>query len=110
MGKKQEESNVSDAIRLELCKRECKIFRSQVGLFYTQYGDMIYIGVKGQSDLHGHRADGKAFYIETKTPIGKAKPEQIKFIDAMKKSGAIAGFAHSVEEAINIVFPKKEEQ
>lgn len=31
------ETKVSDAIRLELCKRGCKIFRSQVGLFYTQY-------------------------------------------------------------------------
>ena len=37
MAKKQKESNVSDAIRLELAKRGCKIFRSQVGLFYTQY-------------------------------------------------------------------------
>lgn len=37
MSKKQKESNVSDAIRLELAKRGCKVFRSQVGLFYTQY-------------------------------------------------------------------------
>lgn len=37
MGKKQKESNVSDEIRLELSKRGCKVFRSQVGLFYTQY-------------------------------------------------------------------------
>lgn len=37
MAKKQKESNVSDAIRLELAKRGCRIFRSQVGLFYTQY-------------------------------------------------------------------------
>ena len=72
MAKKQEESNVSDAIRLELAKRGCKIFRSQVGLFYTQYGEMIHIGIKGESDLHGHRLDGKAIYIETKTPVRKS--------------------------------------
>lgn len=107
MGKK--ETLISDKIRLELAKRNCKVFRSQVGLFYTQYGDMINIGVKGESDIRGHRPDGKAFYIEAKTPIGKHRPEQEKFIKAMKESGALAGFAHSVEEALEIVFPKKEE-
>lgn len=43
MGKKQKESNVSDAIRLELSKLGCKVFRSQVGLFYTKYGELIHI-------------------------------------------------------------------
>ena len=41
MGKK--ETKVSDEIRLELSKRGCKVFRSQVGLFYTQYGELINI-------------------------------------------------------------------
>lgn len=108
MGK--QETKVSDGIRLELSKRGCKVFRSQVGLFFTQYGDMINVGIKGESDLRGHRPDGMAFYIEAKTPIGRARPEQIKFIEAMKSSGALAGFAHSVQEAIDIVFPEKEEQ
>lgn len=91
MARKQKESNVSDAIRLELSKRGCKIFRSQVGLFFTQYGEMIHIGIKGESDLHGHRlVDGKAIYIESKTPVGRARPEQLKFIKAMQDSGALA--------------------
>lgn len=101
------ETKVSDAIRLELCKRGCKIFRSQVGLFYTQYGGMINVGVKGESDLHGHRPDGKAIYLETKTPKGHHRLEQERFIKAMQDSNALAGFAHSVEEAINIVFPEE---
>ena len=29
----QKETRISDEIRLELCKRGCKVFRSQVGLF-----------------------------------------------------------------------------
>lgn len=106
--RKQKESKVSDSIRLELAKRGCKIFRSQVGLFYTQYGELIHIGIVGESDLHGHRPDGKAFYIESKTPIGKAREEQKKFITAMQNSGALAGFARCVEDAIKIVFPEKE--
>lgn len=40
MGKKQKESNVSDAIRLKLSEKGCRVFRSQVGLFYTQYRGM----------------------------------------------------------------------
>lgn len=104
MGKK--ETLISDKIRLELSKRGCKVFRSQVGLFYTQYGEMINIGVKGESDLRGHRPDGKAFYIEAKTPIGHHRLEQEKFIKAMQESNAYAGFAHSVEEALRIVFPE----
>ena len=108
MGKK--ETLISDKIRLELSKRGCKVFRSQVGLFYTQYGEMINIGIKGESDLHGHRPDGKAFYLETKFKgTERHRPEQIKFITAMQTSGALAGFANSVEEALEIVFPKKEE-
>lgn len=107
MGRK--ETFISDKIRLELAKRGCKVFRSQVGLFYTQYGDKIHIGVKGESDIRGHRPDGRAFYIEAKTPVGKASKEQLKFIPAMKESGALAGFANSVEQALEIVFPKNEE-
>lgn len=107
MGKK--ETLISDQIRLELSKRGCKVFRSQVGLFYTQYGELINIGVKGESDIRGHRPDGRAFYIEAKTPIGKHGEEQKKFIKAMQASGALAGFANSVEQALEIVFPKNEE-
>lgn len=50
----------------------------------------------------------KHFILKLKLQYGKARPEQIKFIKAMQDSGALAGFAHSVEEAIDIVFPKKE--
>lgn len=50
MGKK--ETKVSDEIRLELAKRGCKVFRSQVGLFYTKYGELVHVGIKGESDLH----------------------------------------------------------
>lgn len=107
MGKK--ETLISDKIRLELAKKGCKVFRSQVGLFYTQYGEMINIGIKGESDIRGHRPDGRAFYIEAKTPIGKHREEQKKFIKAMKESGALAGFANSVDQALEIVFPKNEE-
>ena len=108
MAKKQE-TNIQDRIRLELSKKGCKVFRCNVGNFYTKYGQEIHIGVKGHSDLYGVRPDGKAFFVEVKTPIGSARKEQLNFVEAMKKSNALAGFARSVEEAIDIVFPKNKE-
>lgn len=64
MGKK--ETKVSDEIRLELSKRGCIVLRSQVGLFYTKYGQEIHIGIKGESDLHGNRRRWKSILLRDK--------------------------------------------
>ena len=103
----KEETMLQNKIRVELCKKGCLIFRCNTGQFYTKYGQEIKIGQEGHSDLYGVRDDGKAIFIEVKTERGKARPEQIKFIEAVKNKRALAGFAHSVEEAINIVFPEE---
>lgn len=102
---KKEETSIQNLIRIVLSEKGCITHRTNVGKFYTPDGRMITIGTPGQSDLFGHRAgDGKAFYIETKTPIGRLKPEQAKFLAEMKKSGAIAGVARTPEEATKLVF------
>ena len=106
MGRK--ETNIANEICVELCKRGCKIFRSQSGLFYTPNGDMIRIGVVGQSDYHGHTADGKAFYLETTTKNGKPTAEQISFITAMQDSGALAGVVRSVDDALAVLGGSKD--
>ena len=105
----KEETDIQNKIRLALSEKSCKVFRCNVGNFYTKYGQEIKIGTKGHSDLYGVRPDGKAFFIEVKTPIGSAKPEQLKFIDIMKKQNALAGFARSVEDALKIVFSEEYE-
>lgn len=97
------ETNIGNQICVALSKLGCKIFRSQSGQFFTKYGSEITIGVKGMSDYHGHRPDGKAFYIETKTKTGKASDEQKRFLRAMHESGALAGIARSVDEAVEII-------
>ncbi len=105
----KKETILQNKIILELCKRGCKVHRTNSGLFYTPYGEKIRIGFPGQSDLQGHRPqDGRCFYIEVKFEDGKIKPEQKKFVSAMQDSGALAGFARSVEDAIKIVFPENE--
>lgn len=108
MAKKQE-TNIQDTVRLELCKKGCKVFRCNVGNFYTKYGQEIKIGTPGHSDLYGVKPGGRAFFVEMKTPIGKASKKQKNFVKVMKEMGALAGFANSVEQALDIVFPKNEE-
>lgn len=62
------------------------------------------IGTHGEADIFGHRiSDGKALYIEVKLPGEHPRADQQKFLDAMNAAGAIAGCAHSVEEALDIV-------
>ena len=82
------------------------------------------VGIKGQSDIQGHRpADGVAFYLEIKTPteyaaiqsrIARGKTtrhdnDQINFLNQMRLSGAIAGFATSPQQAVDLVFGRERE-
>ena len=103
----KEETDIQNRIMVELCKKGCKVYREQSGLFYTPYGARIRVGFTGKADLQGHRSsDGKCFYIECKTLKGVERKKQEKFIEAMKSSNALAGFARSVEDALKIVFPE----
>ena len=40
--------------------------------------------------------------IEVKTPIGRVKPEQQQWLDAVQAAGGIAGVARSVEDALRL--------
>jgi hypothetical protein len=83
----KKETILQNKIIVELCKRGCKVHRTNSGLFYTPYGEKIRIGFPGQSDLQGHRnIDGKCFYIEVKYEDGKIREEQKKFIKSMQDS------------------------
>lgn len=98
------ETQLQNRIIVALCQNGCVARNHTVGQFYTKYGAIVNIGKHGESDITGHRIlDGKAIYIEVKLPGEKPREDQQKFIDAMKRTGAIAGCAHSVEEALKIV-------
>lgn len=102
----KEETILQNTIRIALSKKGCIVHRANVGVFYTVDGREIHIGVDGHSDLYGHRPDGRAFYVEVKTLKGKISFKQETFLSAMKNSGALAGVARSVQDAIKIVFPE----
>jgi hypothetical protein len=64
----------------------------------------VNVGHHGESDIMGHRcSDGRAIYIEVKLPGEHPREDQKKFLTAMRNTGAIAGVAHSIEEALEIV-------
>lgn len=101
---KKEETELQNKIIAALCLNGCVARNHTVGNFLTLYGSRIQIGTPGESDIMGHRiADGKALYIEVKLPGESPRANQQKFLDAMTRAGAIAGCAHSVEEALDIV-------
>lgn len=98
------ETKLQNEIIAALCLNGCVARNHTVGLFYTMYGGKVRVGTEGESDIMGHRkSDGMAFYIEVKLPGEKPRPEQQRFLDAMVRAGAIAGCAHSIEEALEIV-------
>lgn len=98
------ETKLQNQIIAALCQNGCVARNHTVGQFYTKYGAIVNIGQHGESDIFGHRkSDGKAIYIEVKLPGEKPRQDQEKFLTAMRAAGAIAGCAHSVEEALAIV-------
>jgi hypothetical protein len=95
---------LQNRIIVALCERGCFAVNHTVGDFFTQYGGRVSVGVPGESDIWGHRPDGRAFYVEVKLPGEKPRQNQLDFIEAMKNTGAIAGWCTSIPEALNIVF------
>ena len=88
-------------IMVELSKRGCKVFRANVGLFFTKDGRPVRSGLPiGFSDLFGFRPDGRIFFVEVKAERGRLRSEQTRFITAMQEAGAIACVARSVPEAL----------
>ena len=98
------ETALQNQIIVALCQNGCVARNHTVGQFYTKYGAIVNVGQQGESDIFGHRiSDGKALYIEVKLPGEEPRQDQQQFIDAMRAAGAIAGCAHSIEEALKIV-------
>ena len=99
------ETALQNRIIAALCENGCVARNHTVGQFYTKYGSMVNIGNPGESDIFGHRiSDGRAIYLEVKLPGEKPRQNQLDFIEAMKNSGAIAGWCTSIPEALTSGF------
>lgn len=98
------ESLIQNQIRVGLSKAGYMVFRINVGKIRMADGRWFETGApKGFCDLFGFRPDGQIFFIEVKNEKGRLRDDQKKFMEAMKKRGALVGVARSVEDAMRIV-------
>lgn len=98
------EQDIQNLIRVALTPI-ATVFRINTGKVKTHDGRYFSSGTpKGYSDLSGFRkSDGKAFFIEIKTPTGKLRPDQDHFLNQMSQYPVITGVARSAKEAVDII-------
>lgn len=111
------ESELSKEIRLEASKLGVLLFRNNVGEAWTGRSVTLPGGgvmvadprrikfglCRGSSDLIGLTGDGRFIAVEVKQQRGRVRPEQLKFIQAIKTSGGIAGVCRSVDDFRRLV-------
>ncbi len=90
-------------IMVALSEKKCFVLRSNAGVYFDSQGGRVTIGFPGLSDLIGCTPQGRFFAVEVKLPGEHPREDQRKFLNAMAATGALAGVAHSVEEALKIV-------
>lgn len=95
------ETDIQNNIRQALSAHGV-VFRMQSGMFYTETGEKIRVGIPGMSDLL-FVGDGFIAWIEVKTAKGRPSKQQLNFIERMKQLGHRAGIARSAEEALWLI-------
>ena len=83
-----------------------KVWRQQAGVVTTQESQRVMrLGPAGIADIGGIMSDGRALQIEVKRPGADVSPgdAQWRWLTSCHAAGAVAGVAHSPEEALSIV-------
>lgn len=108
------EAKVQNEIRLALGRGPIRLWRNNTGALKDQQGRMVTFGLcKGSSDLIGWRSlvvlpdmVGQQLAVFVAIEVkdkGRPTPEQLAFIEVVRKAGGLAGVARSIEEAQAIV-------
>ena len=93
------EQDILSLIRLALSERGIISWRNNTGALKDKDGRLIRYGLcQGSSDIIGIMPDGRFLAIEVKKPGKKPTPEQLNFIEAIRRHGGVAGVVHSPEE------------
>ena len=97
------EHDLQNLIRIELSKLGFTVFRANVGKFKMADGRWFDVGLpKGFSDLFAIK-EGKIHFFEVKGKNGRVTPEQLNFIEQMKKKGCTAGVVHNLTDVRKIL-------
>lgn len=105
-----EEHVIQQRIRAAISS-EARCWRNNVGQLLNEKGIPVRYGLAvGSSDLVGLvRPSGRMFCLEIKTAAGKASPEQLAWLETIRRFGGVAGICRSVDDAIAIVELAKQE-
>lgn len=105
MALKGREASIQDSIRVALAQSGYVAFRANVGKVKTADGRFFDSGLPGGfPDLFGYKPEnGRVFFIEVKTPVGRRRKDQIRFANGLRDKNVIYGVARSAEEAVTIV-------
>lgn len=111
-----QESNILKKVMLALSETGARVWRNNVGFATYPGGVVVKYGVcnPGGSDIIGFTpikitpemvGCQVAIFtaIEVKTSKGKLKPEQVNFLNTVKRAGGYAGVATSPEEALALL-------
>jgi len=105
MAIKGKEQFLQDSIRVALAQAGYIVFRTNVGKVKTADGRWFDSGLPtGFPDLMGYKPEnGRIFFIEVKTPIGRRRKDQVAFANGLRNKNVIYGVCRSAEEAVKIV-------
>ena len=83
---------------------DCRVWRNNTGrLPDPRNGRWISFGLKGSADILGIIKGGRFLAIETKTPTGRLRPEQVAFRTMVTAMGGLYVLARSTDDAISAV-------
>lgn len=99
------EQSIMQRVQLEASRKGWRVFRNNVGVLPDRRGVPVRYGLcPGSSDLIGWRelvitpdmvghTVAQFVAVEVKGPTGKATPKQMKFLEAVARSGGVAVIA-----------------
>lgn len=75
-------------------------WRNNTGALKNDKGRLVRYGKKGSADIIGILPGGRFLSVECKAPGGKARPDQIEFMNMINNNGGLACIVHSVDELL----------
>jgi len=95
------QTDIKDALLKSGLAIVCKVKTN--GLLRGSNGRRYSMGQDGMLDLYGMTKTGRYFEIEVKMPGEKPTIDQKQRIEKIQRYGGIAGWATSIDEALEVI-------